>query len=115
MYLNRSLNIFSNGPVEIIPLKPKTYILRSLLHLGILSFDQNCCEKWILSFCDEQSALSCATTLKTNGLTVADIQQLIYEKNQLENTIIKTITNVDFAQFVAQVEDSMKNKSDHQN
>lgn len=104
-YLNHSLTVLTNGiSNEIIYLTPKTYILYSTLHIGILSFDIRHHGKWILSFYDEPSAVTCVETLKNNGLEVANIPKLMSKKVDLESSIKNIITNPEFPHFVAQVE-----------
>jgi hypothetical protein len=83
----------------------------STLHLGILSFDSCFNGKWVLSFYDTPSAMDCIETMKSNGIEVTDIQNLLPERMHLKNTIIDTIKNVEFPAFVAKVENSMKNKN----
>lgn len=65
----------------------------------------------MLDFHNESSAISCAQTLNSNGITVTDIQNLLLKKIQLENAIITTIKDAEFPYFVAQVEASMKNET----
>jgi len=95
---------------EQIPLEPETYILQSALSLGILSFEPGQ-GKWILGFHDELSTINCAQTLRKNGIKVIDIQKLLSNKKRIENAIIKTIKNVEFLQYAAKVEESIKSKS----
>lgn len=109
IFLNRSLNVFVNGKNEQIYIKPETYILNTTLHLGILSFDPCHCGKWVLSFLDEPSAMDCVQTLRSDGLKVINIQKLMTERmNIIENDVINTITNPEFPNFVANVENIMK-------
>lgn len=108
---HRSLNVYSSTMKERIPLEPETYVLQSAVRLGILSFEPGRQGKWILGFHDKLSAINCAQTLRKNGIKVIDIQKFMSKKTQIENAIIKTIKNVEFSQFVAKVEESMKNKS----
>lgn len=106
----RSLNVYSSTMKEQIPLEPETYILQSALSLGILSFEPGQ-GKWILGFHDELSTINCAQTLRKNGIKVIDIQKLLSNKKRIENAIIKTIKNVEFLQYAAKVEESIKSKS----
>lgn len=108
---NHSLNVLVNGKNELIYIKPETYILTTTLHLGILSFDPCHYGKWVLSFQDELSAMGCVQTLKSNGLKVNNIQKLISERmNLMENAVINTLTNPEFPNFVANVENVMNKK-----
>lgn len=109
-FLNHSLNIFADEVNELIYLTPETYIVQSTLHLGILSFDSCHHGKWVLSFNDEPSAMDFIKTLRTNNIKVMDIQKLLSERVHLEDAIIKTVTDVSFPNFVAEVENFMKNK-----
>lgn len=110
VFINYLLNIFINNSNEFIYLTPKTYILYSNLHLGILSFDPHHGGKWCLSFYDELSMKTFIQTLRNNSINVLDIQKLLIEKKSLEYAIIKTIKNSQFPQFVARIENDMKNK-----
>lgn len=111
VFINFILNIYVNGSQEFIYLTPETYIFYSNLHLGILSFDIHRWGKWCLSFYDEPSVINCVETLRNSSINVTDIQKLISDKKQYENAIIKTITNSQFPQFVAKIENTMKNKN----
>lgn len=111
IFLNHSLNILADGMNEFIYLTPETYVMQSTFHLGILSFDFRHNGKWVLSFNNELSAIDCIETLRQNDIKVTDIQKLLSEKVQLQDTIIKTVTNVGFPNFVAEVEKNMKNKN----
>lgn len=110
-FLNHSLNILADDVNEFIYLTPETYVLQSTLHLGILSFDSCHHGKWVLSFNDEPSILDFIKTLKKNDVKVTDIQKLLSERVHMENAIIKTVTDVSFPNFVAEVEYIMKNKN----
>lgn len=109
-FLNHSLNILADGVNEFIYLTPETYVMQSTLHLGILSFDFCHHGKWVLSFNDEPSVMDCIETLRKNDIKVTDIQKLLSEREHLEDTIIKMVTDVSFPNFVAEVENAMKNK-----
>lgn len=87
------------------------YVLYSTAHIGILSLDPGLYGHWVLSFYDEPSAMNCINTLKNNGMMVSDIQKLLSEMMNLENSIINTIRNAEFPYYVAQVENEMKNKN----
>jgi len=110
-FLNHSLNILADKVNEFIYLTPETYVMQSTLHLGILSFDSCHHGKWVLSFNDEPSAMDFVETLRKNDIKVTDIQKLKSERVHLENAIMKTITDVGFPNFVAEVETVMKNKN----
>ncbi|XP_060881290.1 uncharacterized protein LOC132952847 [Metopolophium dirhodum] len=109
-FLNHSLNILADGVNEFIYLTPETYVMQSTFHLGILSFDFCHHGKWVLSFNDLPSAMDFIETLRKNDIKVTDIQKLLSERVHLEDTIIKTVTDVGFPNFVAEVENAMKNK-----
>jgi len=110
-FLNHSLNILADEVNEFIYLTPETYVLQLTLHLGILSFDSCHQGKWVLSFKDEPSVMDFIETLRKNDIKVTDIQKLLSEKVRLEDAIIKTVTDVSFPNFVAEVEYTMKNKN----
>jgi len=105
IYHDYSLNIFAGDettvPEEIVRLAPDTYVLQSTVHLGILSFDNPVGRWWVLTFEDEQSAADCALTLCTCvGVTLADIEKLLLDRARLENSIVQTIMNPTFLNFV---------------
>lgn len=108
---NHSLKIYSNKLNDLIYITPETYIMYSTLHLAILSFDSYHNGKWVLSFHDESSAKYCIEKMRSNGIEVTDIQNLISGRMHLKNTIIDTIKNLEFPTFVAKVENSMKTKN----
>ncbi|XP_026815198.1 uncharacterized protein LOC113555076 [Rhopalosiphum maidis] len=109
-FLNHSLNIFADKVNEFIYLTPETYVMHSTLHLGILSFDSCHHGKWVLSFSNEPSGMDCIETLRKNDIKVTDIQKLISERAHFEDAIIKTVTDVGFPHFVAEVENAIKTK-----
>lgn len=115
VFINYILNIYRNDTIEYIYLTPKTYIFYFNLHLGVLSFDTCNWSKWCLSFYDKLSIMNCVETLRNSSINVTDIQKLILDKKHFENTIIKTITNSQFPQFVARIENIMKNKNKNVN
>lgn len=80
--------------------------------MGVLSFDSFHNGKWVLSFHDETSAMNCIEMMRSNGIEVTDIQNLLSGRMHINNTIIETIKNDKFPTFVAKVENSMKNKND---
>lgn len=119
VYSDRLLNVFTaNEMIDLIRLVPDTYVLRSTVHLGILSFDDLVGRWWVLSFWDEQSAMDCASTLQAHvGVTITDVEKVLSDRACLENSIVRTIMDPTFLHFVADMEDSIvketQNTFDH--
>lgn len=97
---------------DLIRLTRDTYVLQSTVHLGILSFDDTVGHWWVLTFEDKQSAADCALTLRICvGVTLTDIEKLLLDRARLEDSIVQTIMNPTFPQFVANVENTNVKKA----